>query len=108
MSEIDHEHTGPGRTGRVVGTAGAPMYPARYDYWADSRKELTGNEPFGTHVTIWDPIDGPVKGVVVKIERTEFGGTEYVTTQLCRSTGGVSHYPGMPSGVTLGWHADAR
>lgn len=101
-------HTGPDRSGRVVGTAGSPMHPASSDHWADSRKELTGHEPFGTHVTIWDPIDGPVKGVVVKIDRETFGGTEYVTVQLSRSTGGVSHYPGMPSGVTLGWHADAR
>lgn len=101
-------HTGPDRSGRVVGTAGSPMHPASSDHWADSRKELTGHEPFGTHVTIWDPIDGPVKGVVVKIDRGTFGGTEYVTVQLSRSTGGVSHYPGMPSGVTLGWHADAR
>lgn len=102
------EHVGPDRTGRVVNTAGAPMHPARHDHWADSRKELTGHEPFGTHVTIWDPIDGPVRGIVVKIERTQFAGTEYVTTQLCRSTGSVSYYQGVPSGVTLGWHKEGR
>ena len=70
--------------------------------------QMTGHEPFGTHVTIWDRIDGPLRATVVKIDRGTFGDTEYVTTQLCRSTGGVSHYPGVPEGVTLGWHPDAR
>ena len=108
MSEIDHEHTGPGRTGRVVGTAGAPMHPSRWDYWAGSMKPLTGYEPFGTHVTVWDQHEGPIRALIVTIDRGTFGSVEYVTTQITRSTGGISHYPGVPEGVTLGWHPDAR
>lgn len=96
------------RTGRVVGTAGAPMFPTPVDHWAASLVHPTGGEPFGTKVTFWSLDWGTQRAVI-----THAPSVEDITSQLSAGwsqwqivieSGGMTHAGAEQ--LTFGWHPD--